>query len=157
MKNYHHPLTKHSKLRVSFEFLLHWRTIVNLRSYTSRCDDCGKLIDGPVLDDYNVWFPALYGFVLGFSFIISHSRHISWYHPLITIVMNILSEWIIPSQILAFGKWTEPAIGSMSEGEYRVKKIEMFEKKRKSKPYIIKACLSSVLCFLLLFGGLYLA
>ncbi len=156
MKDFHHPLTKRSKLRVSVEFLLHWRSIVNLRSYTSSCADCGSLIDAPDLDDYFVWVPALHGLVMGTSFVIDASGYIRWYHTLLTGVLLIINGWIIPSQIMAFGKWKKPSLGSMSESEYRLYKVDILKKRRRSKPYIIKAVISGILCALFFFGGVYL-
>ena len=111
----HNPLSKLSPLARSIKFLFHWRSIVNTRSDTAVCDDCGKLLDAPDYHRILVWCPAAHGLVMGILFYIEPSGYIQWYHTVISWALAFVIIWVLPSQLLAFGKWKEAELGSMNE------------------------------------------
>lgn len=150
----HNPCSKLSPLARSLKFMIHWRSIVNIHSDTSVCDDCGKMINAPDCRNYYVWAPALQGLITG-GIILVLGKLNGWYYPLIVAAIIMLVHWVIPSQIYAFGKWEESRLNGMSDTEYRMYRIQEIEKANKQPFHVAKLVCSCVLGFIFVFAGIY--
>lgn len=155
----HNPCKDKHIIQRAYRFLFDKASLIDRKSWTGTCSQCGELIDAPNLSAY--WFIMFLG--LG---IYRGALHIALKLLKLNIVgldlmligaYLVLFVWFVPSLLLAFGKWKAAPKGDLSESEYVTNRANELAKSRRTPRFRLKAAALIILSLAFICLGKYLS